>query len=137
MESIPQSASGSLLSADKGLPDPRLRDKDPRVLCSPKTGFAPSPNMDSSSFAQHQAQRAGLNQKGAKIDKHITLFLSSKCSPGTALQKGDITLHQSFKAVGLYNITLKISSHMPQWPCRWVVTACGWCRKQDHTTMVC
>ena len=111
MEGILQSASGSPLSADKGLPDPRLRDGDPGVLCSPKTGFAPSPNMDSSSFAQHQTRRAGLNQKGAKLnqkgaktDKHRTLFSgSSKCSPGTVLQKGDITLHQSSKAVGLYN----------------------------------
>ena len=104
MEGILQSASGSSLSADKGLPDPRLWDKDPGVLCSPKTGFAPSPNMDSSSFAQHQTQRAGLNQKGAKTDKQRTLFLgSSKCSPGTVLQKGDITLHQSSKAVRLYN----------------------------------
>ena len=66
-----------------------------------KTGFAPSPNMDSSSFARHQTQRAGLNQKGAKADKHRTLFLGSRCSPGTVLQKGDITLHVSCKAVGI------------------------------------
>ena len=85
---ILQSASGSPLSADKGLPDPRLRDEDPGVLCSPKTGFAPSPNMDSSSFAQHQTRRAGLNQKGAKTDKHRTLFLgSSKCSPGSVTKR--------------------------------------------------
>ena len=79
MEGILQSASGRSQSADKGLPDPRLRDGDPGVLRSPKTGTAPSPNMDSSSFARHQTRRAGLNQKEAKTDKHRTLFLSSKC----------------------------------------------------------
>ena len=65
------------------------------------TGFAPSPNMDSSSFAHHQTWRAGLNQKEVKTDKHKTLLLGSKCSPGTVLQKGDITLHVSCKAVGI------------------------------------
>ena len=33
-------STGSFLSADKELPDLRLRDRDPGVLCSPKTGFA-------------------------------------------------------------------------------------------------
>ena len=101
MEVILQSASGSPLSTDKGLPDPRLRDEDPGVLCSPKTGFAPSPNMDSSSFAQHQTRRTGHNQKGAKTDKHRTLAAASAVQ--VVLQKGDITLHQSSEAVGLYN----------------------------------
>ena len=78
------SASGRSLFVGNGLPDPRLRDRDPGVYCSPKTGFVPSPNMDSSSFARHHTRRAGLNQKGAKTDKHRTLFLGSKCSPGTA-----------------------------------------------------
>ena len=98
----------------------------PGVVCSPKIGFAPSPNTDSSSFACHQTWRTGLNQKGPKTDRHRTLFLGSKCSPGTVLQKGDITLHQSSKAAGLYiesNIILEISSHIQQWPCKWVVTA--------------
>ena len=68
MEGILQSASGRSLSADKGLPDPRLRDRDPGVSCSPKTRIVPSPNMDSNSFARHHTRRAGLNQKGAKTD---------------------------------------------------------------------
>ena len=51
--------------------------------------------------------------KGAKTDKHRTLFLGSKCSPGTVLQKGDITLHVSCKAVRIIiHSTLKISSHI-------------------------
>ena len=104
MEGILQSASGSPLSADKGLPDPRLRDEDPGVLCSPKTGFALSPNMDSSSFAQHQTRRTGLNQKGAKTDKHIEhCSWVAASAVQVVLQKGDITLHQSSKAVGFYN----------------------------------
>ena len=43
-----------------------------------KTGIVLSPNMDSSSFAHHHTWQAGLNQKGAKTDKHKTLFMGSK-----------------------------------------------------------
>ena len=55
-----------------------------------KTGIVLSPNMDSSSFAHHHTCQAGLNQKGAKTDKHRTLFMGSKYSSGTVLQKGNI-----------------------------------------------
>ena len=37
------------------------------------------------------AKPLGLNLKGAKTDRHRTLFLDSNCSPDTVLQKGDIT----------------------------------------------
>ena len=89
MEGILQSASGRSLYVGKGLPDSRLWDGDPGVSCSPKIGIVVSPNMDSS-FAHHHTWQAGLNQKETKTDKHRTLFVGSKYSPGTVLLKGII-----------------------------------------------
>ena len=59
---ILQSASGRFLSENKGLPDPRLWDVDPRESCSPNvTCIVLQSNVDSSSFAcqpPHMASRA-------------------------------------------------------------------------------
>ena len=75
--------------------------------------------------------------KGSQDRQHRTLFLgSSKCSPGTVVILLSINHLKLQGYIIESNITLEVSRHMQQWPCKWVVTVCGWCRKQDHTTTV-